>query len=103
MYMPANLAVFLLFVSTCANAQTGNDHTPTPVRTYSLLRDNEDWSFLKDVTLRGDLWDSVKFIPLRAGGKSYLTIGGEIREAFEHVGNDNWGKQAYMNAFFLER
>src|SRR6266700_243083 len=103
MYRLTNLAVFLLFVSTCANAQTANDHTPTPVRTYSLLRDNEDWSFLKDVTLRGDLWDSVKFIPLRAGGKSYLTIGGEIREAFEHVGNDNWGKQAYMNAFFLER
>ena len=103
MYMLASLAVFLLFVSTCANAQTGSDHTPTPVRTYSLLRENEDWSVLKDVTLRGDIWDPVKFIPLRAGGKSYLTIGGEIREAFEHVGNDNWGKQAYMNAFFLER
>src|SRR2546422_11779673 len=102
MYMLANLAVFLLFVSTCANAQTGNDHTPTPVRTYSLLRENEDWSFLKDVTLRGDIWDPVKFIPLRAGGKSYLTIGGEIREAFEHVGNDNWGTQAYMNAFVVD-
>lgn len=33
----------------------------------------------------------------------FLTVGGEAREAFEQVGNDNWGEQPYTNTFFLER
>ena len=44
----------------------------------------------------------MKYIALGCDG-CYLSIGGEVREAFEQVGNDNWGKQPYMNAFFLER
>jgi hypothetical protein len=73
-----------------------------PVRTYSLLREDENWSFLKDVSLRQDLWDPLKYIPLGREGW-FLTIGGEAREVLERVGNDNWGKQPYSNAFFLER
>ena len=72
------------------------------VRTYTLLRENEDWSFLKDRSERQDFWDRIKYIPLGADGW-YLTIGGEVREAFEKVGNDNWGKQPYTNSFFLQR
>jgi hypothetical protein len=34
---------------------------------------------------------------------SYLTIGGEVREVLERVGNDNRGAQPYTNTFFLER
>jgi hypothetical protein len=67
-----------------------------------LLRESEDWSFLKDQKLRQDLWDPIKYIPLGTNGE-YLTIGGEVREVFEQVGNDNWGKQPYMNAFSLQR
>jgi hypothetical protein len=84
-------------------AQSGEPAAPAgPVRTYSLLRENEDWSFLQDPTLRQDFWDPIKYIPLRADGW-YLTIGGDIREVFQQVGNDNWGKQPYMNAFSLQR
>ena len=72
------------------------------VRTYSLLREDEDWSFLKDPSLRQDFWDPFKYIPLGPDGW-YLSIGGEVREVFEQVGNDNWGKQPYTNTFFLER
>jgi Alginate export len=71
-------------------------------RTPSLLRENEDWSFLKDPATHIDPWDSIKYIPLSSDG-SYLTIGGEIRESFESVRNDNWGKQPYTNTFLLER
>jgi hypothetical protein len=73
-----------------------------PVRSYELLRENEDWSFLKDPLLVQDFWDPVKYISLGSDGW-YLTIGGEAREVAERVGNDNWGKQAYTNTFFLER
>jgi hypothetical protein len=73
-----------------------------PVRTYTLLREDENWSFLKDPSLRQDPWDRLKYIALGPDGW-FLTIGGEAREVFEQVGNDNWGKQRYTNAFFLER
>jgi hypothetical protein len=92
-------AAFLLAMA-CAYAQS--DQTAVPLRSYDLLRENEDWSFLQDTTARQDFWDPIKYIPLGANGW-YLTIGGEIREALEQVGNDNWGKQPYMNTFFLER
>ena len=92
-------AAFLLgMASACAQS----DKTVAPLRSYDLLRENEDWSFLKDPAARQDFWDRIKYIPLSANGW-YLTIGGEIREALEQVGNDNWGKQPYMNTFFLER
>ena len=85
------------------HAQADEPEPPvSPVRTYSLLRENENWSFLKDPSLRNDFWDPIKYIPLRANNW-YLTVGGEIREVFENVGNDNWGKQPYMNTFFLQR
>src|ERR1700757_4672708 len=84
---------------TAVRAQS--DQT-APVRTYNILRENEDWSFLKDPSLRQDWWDPLKYIPLRREGW-YLTIGGEVREVLEQVGNDNWGKQPYTNTFFLQR
>ena len=72
------------------------------VRAYSLMREDEDWSFLKVASRRQDFWDPIKYIRLGPDGW-FLTIGGEAREAFEQVGNDNWGKQNYTNTFFLER
>jgi hypothetical protein len=87
------LAVWFLMASS-AHAQS--------VPAYSILRENEDWSVLRDKSLRQDIWDPLKYI--RLGSEDwYLTIGGEVREVFEQVGNDNWGKQPYTNAFFLER
>jgi len=88
---------------TALQAQTDQPASSgAPVRTYSLLREDEDWSFLKDPSLRQDFWDPLKYIPLGHEGW-FLTIGGEAREALEQVGNDNWGKQPYTNTFFLER
>ena len=92
-----------LIAASSLRAQTNEAGPPANSnRTYSLLRENEDWSFLKDPASSNDFWDPIKYIRLGREG-SYLTIGGEIREVFEQVGNDNWGKQPYMNAFNLQR
>jgi Alginate export len=73
-------------------------------RTYGLLRDNENWSFLRDPSLRQDFWDPVKYVPLRNHRNGwYLSIGGEVRQALERVANDNWGEQPFWNTFFLQR
>jgi hypothetical protein len=59
-----------------------------------LLKEDEDWSFLRDRSLRQDFWDPIKYIPLRGdAGDWYLTIGGEVREVWEQIGNDNWGER----------
>jgi len=92
------VALFLA-LPLCAQVQ---DESPAPVRTYNLLRENDDWSLLADPSQQSDFWDPIKYIPLRCEA-CYVSLGGEIREAFEQVGNDNWGKQPYSNAFLLQR
>ena len=63
------------------------------VRTYTLLREDEDWSFLKDPSLRQDFWDPIKYIPLRRNSPDwYLTFSGEARKVWEQTGNNNWGQ-----------
>jgi len=32
-----------------------------------------------------------------------MTIGGEAREVWEQIGNENWGQQPYMNGYLNER
>src|SRR5271170_7586262 len=94
-FITSNLAVF---------AQSNSVDAPeVPDRSYQLLRDDENWGFLRDRSLRRDFWDPVKFIPLRNGGDWYLTIGGEAREVWEQIGNDNWGQQPYMNGYLNQR
>jgi hypothetical protein len=97
------LVAALLIGVQSVHAQSEQAAAPAaPVRVYGLLRENEDWSFLKDPAMRKDFWDPIKYVPLR-GDDWYLTIGGEVREVLEQAGNDNWGKQPYTNTFLLER
>jgi Alginate export len=75
-----------------------------PDRTYQLLPSDENWSFLRDPALREDFWDPIKYIRLRNNRDDwYLSIGGETRQDWERIGNDNWGEQPFQNAFFLQR
>jgi hypothetical protein len=103
MRTPSAWPIILAAAVTVVQAQTDQPASSTePVRTYSLLREDENWSFLKDRSLRRDPWDRLKYIPLGRDGW-FLTMGGEARAVLEQVGNDNWGKQPYTNTFFLER
>src|ERR1700690_2903613 len=104
------LAVVILLCIMPAHAQSDQTTDPSaPDRGYKLLTEDEDWSFLKDATLRQDFWDRIKYIPFGSGwegsdlSRSYLSIGGEAREVWEQIGNDNWGQQPYMNGYFNQR
>jgi hypothetical protein len=74
-------AAFFLTVLT-AHAQSNNAGDPViPDRSYKLLREDENWTFLGNRALRQDFWDPIKYIPLRCDADDwYLTIGGEVRE-----------------------
>jgi hypothetical protein len=99
------LAVVLLVAVAPAYCQSTSPTSPdVPDRSYKLLREDEDWSFLANPDYRQDFWDPIKFIPLRSGSETwYLTISGEAREVWEQEGNNYWGQQPYWNNFFLER
>ena len=81
-----NASAWLLALAAAIPAAQAQADLPSssaePVRTYTLLREDENWSFLKDPSLRQDFWDPIKYIPLGPEGW-FLTIGGEAREAFE--------------------
>ena len=77
------LAVITLFpVAQHLFAQsTDTDHIPEVNRKYQLLREDEDWSFLKDSKLREDFWDPIKYIPLRRSADDWYMTMGEIGRA----------------------
>jgi hypothetical protein len=88
-----------------ARCQSASSASPdVPDRSYKLLREDEDWSFLADPAKRQDFWDPLKYIRLREGRDDwFMTIGGEAREVWEQIGNDNWGQQPFWNAYLNER
>lgn len=64
---------------------------PNPPR-YTLLRFNEDYSYLSDPRNRTDFLDPLKYIPLNPNDPySYLSLGGEVRERYEHYTNPGFG------------
>ena len=85
------------------------NESPLAAPTYHLLREDDDWTFLADRSLvnseeRQDFWDPIKYIPLRSGRSDwFLSMGGEAREIWEQIGNDNWGQQPFMNGYFNQR
>jgi hypothetical protein len=53
-----------------AVSSAGSD---VPDRSYRLLREDEDWSFLADPKLRQDFWDPIKYIRLRRGRRRLVS------------------------------
>ena len=95
------LTLVVLFVAL-AKAQSPQGCPPPPA--YALLRQDENYSYLKDAACRHDFWDPMKFIPFNTEGNRYLTIGGEVREWYEGVRNANLGAGPQdHNGDFLQR
>jgi hypothetical protein len=101
--------MILVFVSFAIPQLSQGQSVPTteslaPARIYHLLREDDDWSFLADPAERQEFWDPIKYIRLRSGRNDwFLSMGGEAREIWEQIGNDNWGQKAFMNGYFNER
>lgn len=95
---------FISVLQARAQSTPAADQPPEPDRKYQLLREDEDWSFLRNPALRQDFLDPLKYIRLRKGSDDrYVTIGGEARYVWEQIGNDNWGQAPYWNGYLNER
>jgi hypothetical protein len=76
---------------------------PNPPK-YELLRQDEDYSYLRDPACKRDRWDSLKNLRLGSSGDSYLTIGGEARERYEGFRHALWGGGPQDdNGYLLQR
>src|SRR5580700_11019390 len=51
---------------------------------HTALRYDEDYGYLGDPAARTNLFDSLKYIPLREQGEWYFTLGGELRYRYEY-------------------
>lgn len=92
------LVCLFALLHTYAKAQTNKTTPSAPVTQQKFLQLNydEDYSWLSDKASRTGLWRNLKYIPLI--GKSYFTLGGEVRprlELREHLkygrGNEDLG------------
>ena len=71
---------------------------------YASLRYDEDYSYLKDASLRADFWDPLKFISFNHARDIYLSVGGEARERYEYFSAYNWGAGPQTpNGYWLQR
>ncbi len=73
---------------------------------YNILRYEEDYSYLRDPSKGTDWLDPLKFIPLDADGRVYLTLGGDMRQRFEHYssfGVGNGSVDGKADSYYLAR
>lgn len=70
-------------------------------QSIKLMRYDEDYSMLKDSSR--NCYNTLKFLPLSADKKVYLSFGGEIREEFGGKFNEDWIRNQGFNASFLQR
>jgi hypothetical protein len=79
----------------------GETHSPP---SYNSSRYLEDYRYLKDPARRTDFWDPIKYIPLDDAGTVYLSLGGETRQHYESIRNENWGATTEdNNGWYLQR
>lgn len=94
----------ILLVQFASFAEAQSPQGCSPRSAYALLRQDEDYSDLKNPVCRQDFWDPVKFISLDSKADDYLTIGGEVREWYEGFRNANWGVGPQDdNGYLLQR
>ena len=73
-------------------APVSQEPPPWVIPHFRLLREEEDWTYLANPQMRGHDWaDPLKYIPLGSRENWYLTIGGDMRQWFEHYKNEYWG------------
>ncbi len=79
--------------------------TPSfPPPPYNPSRDLENYRYLRYPPRHPDFWDRLKYIPLGKATGNYLSFGGETRQHYESIRNENWGATVEdNNGWYLQR
>jgi len=74
------------------------------LRNFKLLRDQENWAWLRRDHLTSDLWDGLKYLEISHEEAIFVSIGGETRQWVESYRNELWGKSpSASNTYWLQR
>ena len=85
----------------CGRSSFAQTLSPPEPPSYQSLRFEEDYRYLRDPARRTDVWDVIKYVPLRDDGAWYLSLGGELRERYEYFHNALWGQGPQDETGFL--
>ena len=100
----SGLSTFWTFILCMAPISAWADTACPAPPPYALLRQDEDYSYLRDAKCRRDFMDPIKFIPLSTQKDQYLSLGGDVREWYEAFQNANWGFGPQdKNGYLLQR
>jgi len=100
---PAGMLLIAVLVATFSPAS--GEETPdedAPQRpAISFNRWQEDWSVLADPAMQTEPLDDLKYIPLGGDPKSYLSLGLNLRERFEHNDASGFGTRGSPTENYL--
>ena len=101
------LSLLVLFATGSAWAQTTTDPTPACAKVSSnfpAMTYDEDNRYLSSPDCRTELFDRLKFIPLRGGDENYyLSFGVVSRDRGEYFSENTWGSGPEGNAYLMQR
>jgi hypothetical protein len=97
------IGVATILATGAARAESEPADAPsTPARpAIAFNRWQEDWSVLADPSLRTEPLDDLKYIPLSADPKTYLSLGLNLRERFESNDATGFGTRSTPAANYL--
>ena len=89
---------FLLWINTiCVIRVNAQNSDSLSLPDFSMLRAEEDYSFLKDNMPDNVIWKRIKYLSL--GKNSFVSIGGNIRSEVQYRINENWEEQQNVALF----
>jgi hypothetical protein len=87
------LVGFLMIGTSVVRVGNAQPHAGPQAPRISSIRYDEDYSYLRDASLRtGAWWERFKYLPLNDSGDVYFTLGAEARLRYEWTKNNNWGE-----------
>lgn len=89
-----------ILLQPVATAQTKPACPSTPP-VYSSSPYDENYWYLSNESCRTDYWDTIKYIPLNSTGRTYLSLGGQVRERYEFFDHYNWGQGPQTSSGYL--
>ncbi|MEM9351691.1 MAG: alginate export family protein [Planctomycetota bacterium] len=89
-----------LAMLACGSAVLAAERPVEPPRT-TPLRYNEDWRFLREDAGYSAWPSQLKELPLGEPASWRLSVGAEVRERYERLGNPNWGEEPTDNDGYL--
>jgi hypothetical protein len=100
LFVSSVLFVLVLFEGTVVAQR----QCPTSPPAYELLRQDEDYRYLRNPGCVNDYWDRLKYVQLGSDADTFFTLGGEIREWYEgyHNASSGYGPQD-TNGYLLQR